>query len=257
MEAAGAALEVRLRTMLQEHLQEEWYARYYSAAGADRNDLRANRGAQFQSLALQLSLIRALCSIDLDLGSCTLLDVGCGSASGLYQFIRLGFTQRHVTGIDVRAAPISGARAAYPHARFVHGDASQMEFADAAFDVVSESTMFVSLTSDELRSRIASEMLRVCRPGGYLVLIDWRTPWPGNPNYKALTLREVARLFGVGKETDLVARRRGALIPPLGRLISHRAWPLYFLVSALAPPLAGQVVYVLKRRRPRASGTRE
>ena len=123
-----------------------------------------------------------------------------------------------------------------------------MEFADAAFDLVSESTMFVSLTSHELRTGIASEMLRVCRPGGYLVLIDWRTPWPGNSNYKAVTLREVRRLFGVGEKTDLVARRRGALVPPLGRLISHRAGPLYFLVSALAPALVGQVVYVLKRR---------
>lgn len=234
--------------MIQERLQEEWYARYYTAAGADRNDLRANPGTLFQVLAFELSLIRALSGIDLDLGSSTLLDVGCGSAAGLYQFIRLGFAQRHITGIDVRSAPIGVARAAYPHARFVKGDASRMEFADAAFDVVSESTMFVSLTSDKLRKAIASEMLRVCRPGGYLVLIDWRTPRPGNSNYKALTLREVRRLFGVGGQTDLVARRHGALVPPLGRLISHRAWPLYFLISALAPALVGQVVYVLKRR---------
>jgi SAM-dependent methyltransferase len=234
--------------MIQERLQEEWYARYYSASGAGRNDLRANPGTQFQALAFQLSLIRALASVDLDFASSTLLDVGCGSASGLYQYIRLGFTQSHVTGIDVRAAPIDGARAAYPRARFVHGDASKMDFADAAFDLVSESTMFVSLTSNDLRAAIASEMLRVCRPGGYIVLIDWRTPWPGNPNYKALTMSEVRRLFGVGDKTDIVARRRGALIPPLGRLLSHRAGPLYFLVSALAPALVGQVVYILKRR---------
>jgi SAM-dependent methyltransferase len=237
--------------MIQERLQEEWYARYYSAAGADRNDLRANPGTQFQALAFQLSLVRALSSVELDFRSSTLLDVGCGSAAGLYQYIRLGFAQRQITGIDVRATPIDSARAAYPHARFVHGDASKMGFADGAFDVVSESTMFVSLTSDELRASIASEMLRVCRPGGFLVLIDWRTPWPGNPNYKALTMREVRRLFGVGEKSELVARRRGALVPPLGRLISHRAWPFYFLISALAPALVGQVVYVLKRREQR------
>ena len=234
--------------MIQERLQEQWYARYYGYSGTDRNDLRGNPGTQFQVLAFQLSLIRALSSIDFDLKSSTLLDVGCGSAAGLYQFIRLGFAQHNITGIDVRAVPIDGARAAYPNANFVRGDASKMEFEDAAFDVVSESTMFVSLTSDDLRAAIASEMLRVCRPGGYLVLIDWRTPWPGNPNYKALTLREVRRLFEVGETTDLVARRRGALVPPLGRMISHRAWPLYFLVSALVPALVGQVVYVLKRR---------
>jgi ubiquinone/menaquinone biosynthesis C-methylase UbiE len=234
--------------MTQERTQEEWYARYYSAAGKDRNDLRGNPGTQFQALAIQLSMIRALASVDLDLPSSTLLDVGCGAAAGLYQYIRVGFAQRHVTGIDVRPAQIDTARAAYPHAQFLHGDASKMQLKDGAFDVVSESTMFVSLTSDKLRAAIASEMVRVCRPGGYLILVDWRTPWPGNPNYKALTLSEVRHLFGVNEKTDLVVRSRGALVPPLGRLLSHYASPLYFLVAALAPALVGQVVYVLKRR---------
>ncbi len=123
-----------------------------------------------------------------------------------------------------------------------------MEFEDNAFDVVSESTLFVSLISNELRAAIASEMLRVCRPGGYLVLTDWRTPRPGNPNYKALTRREVRRLFRVGDGTELVARSCGALIPPLGRFLSHRAWPFYFLIAAMAPAFVGQVVYLLKKR---------
>jgi ubiquinone/menaquinone biosynthesis C-methylase UbiE len=237
----------------QELRQDQWYARYYAASGADRNDLRANRGTHFQTLALELSLMRALSSVDLDFGSSTLLDVGCGSAGGLYQYVRLGFAQRNITGIDIRVAHIAHARTAYPHAHFVHGDACQMQFASGAFDMVSESTMFVALPSDSLRASIASEMLRVCRPGGYVVLIDWRTPWPGNPNYKALTMREVHRLFRLGVAADLIARRRGALVPPLGRAVSNYASPLYFLLSALLPALAGQVVYVIRKRKPSRS----
>jgi ubiquinone/menaquinone biosynthesis C-methylase UbiE len=55
-------------------------------------------------------------------------------------------------------------------------DASKMEFEDNAFDFISESTLFFSMISDDLRAAIASEMPRVCRPGGYLVFTDWRTP---------------------------------------------------------------------------------
>ncbi|MGA7239316.1 MAG: class I SAM-dependent methyltransferase [Bryobacteraceae bacterium] len=233
--------------MTQEELQQQWYARYYRALGSDRNDPRINAGARFQALAFEFSLIRALAHIDIDPARSTLLDVGCGSAAGLYQYIRLGFKQSNVTGLDVQASRIESARAACPHARFVHGDASNMEFEDSVFDVVSESTLFVSLISDELRTAIASEMLRVCRPGGYLVLTDWRTPRPGNPNYKALTRREVRRLFRVGDETELVARSCGALIPPLGRFVSRHAWPFYFLIAGMAPALVGQVVYLLQK----------
>ncbi len=234
--------------MTQEELQQQWYARYYRTLGSDRNDPRTNAGARFQALAFEFSLIRGLAHIDIDPARSTLLDVGCGSAAGLFQYIRLGFRQSNLTGIEVQASRIDGARAAYPHARFVQGDASNMEFEDNAFDVVSESTLFAPLVSDELRVGIASEMLRVCRPGGYFVLTDWRTPRLGNPNYKALTRREVRRLFRVGDETELVARSCGALIPPLGRFVSRFAWPFYFLIAAMAPALVGQVVYVLKKR---------
>jgi SAM-dependent methyltransferase len=234
--------------MTQEELQQHWYTRYYAALGSDRNDPRVNAGARFQALAIEFSLIRALAHIDIDPARSTLLDVGCGSVAGLYQYIRLGFKQFNITGVELQASRIDSARAAYSHARFVHGDASNMEFEDNAFDVVSESTLFVTLLSDERRAAIASEMLRVCRPGGYLVLTDWRTPRPGNPNYKALTLREVGRLFRVGDGTELVARSCGALIPPLGRFLSHHAWPFYFLIAAMVPALVGQVVYLLKNR---------
>jgi hypothetical protein len=69
--------------LVQERLQEEWYESYYNASGTDRNDIVAP-GAQFQALAFQLSLIRALSSVHLDPVTSSLLDVGCGSAAGLY-----------------------------------------------------------------------------------------------------------------------------------------------------------------------------
>ena len=39
--------------------QRSWYARYYGKAGANRNDLRLNRGVLFQTLASERPFVRA------------------------------------------------------------------------------------------------------------------------------------------------------------------------------------------------------
>jgi len=91
-------------------------------------------------------------------------------------------------------------------------------------------------------------MVRVCKPSGYFVLVDWWTPKPGDKNYKALTRKELNKLFLIGKYTELLSIHRGALVPPIGRLLSKYASFAYFLVAKCFPFLVGQVVYVLKKR---------
>jgi hypothetical protein len=90
-------------------------------------------------------------------------------------------------------------------------------------------------------------MLRVTKPGGFLVLADWRYGKPGNPNYRALSTERIRRLFAVGSETAIVKQYTGALVPPLGRFLSKRAPWSYFLVKAIIPWAAGQVTTVLQR----------
>jgi hypothetical protein len=46
--------------------------------------------------------------------------------------------------------------------------------------------MFATLTDDRVRSAIAAEMLRVCCPNGYLLLIDWRMQIYWSREHKAL-----------------------------------------------------------------------
>ena len=63
-----------------------------------------------------------------------------------------------------------------------------------------------------------------------------------------MTPRRIAALFDVGGETSVVARERGALIPPLGRFLSSRLPSLYFVVQGLLPFTVGQVTTVLQKR---------
>jgi len=231
----------------RERETQDWYRRYQARLGEDRNDLRTNPGVLFQTLALEGSMVRALAGLPLVPRGALVLDVGCGGGGDLYHLFRLGFRPGHVTGIDILRERIEDARELYPQSIFIQGDASAMELGDGSFDLVFESTMFATLPDDALCTRIAAEMVRVCKPGGHILLVDWRTPKLGDPNYKALTRRRLGNLFGVGLSTRLCGVHRGALVPPLGRFLSARLPSVYFLVSALCPFLVGQVAYVLRK----------
>lgn len=234
--------------MNREFETKQWYKRYYAQKGNYRNDLRRNSGVLFQALAMEASLIRASYVIEHNPAEASVLDVGCGGGGDIPQLIKLQYLPKNIVGIDIQAERIIEAKDKYPQVRFIHGDASHMELADNSFDLVFESTMFATLPDDTLSTNIAREMVRVCKPEGYLLLVDWWKPKPFDPNYKALTKKRLALLFKVGEDTEIVKICRGALVPPVGRFLSRWLPSMYFLVSALFPFLVGQVAYVLKKK---------
>jgi len=223
------------------------YSRYYDQHGADRNDLLGNPEVTFQTFAFDRANIRALQRMDLDRDAARILDVGCGSGAGLIPLLRLGFRQQQMRGVDISPERIEQAKKTLPLADFRCESADAMSYPDNDFDIVLESTMFVLLPSDEMARRIARDMVRVTKPGGYLMLIDWRYSKPGSDVYRAMSKKRVAELFDVGGATRLIARERGALVPPVGRALSKYAPSIYFLVQALLPPLVGQITTVLRK----------
>ena len=224
------------------------YERYYAKRGADRNDPLTNSGVTFQAFAFERANIRALQRLQLDRDNARVLDVGCGTGSSLLQFIKLGFLPQNLTGVDSGAERIEQARARFPNVEFRCESADRMSIPDSAFDLAFESTLFMMLTSEEIAQRIAREMLRVTRRGGYVMLADWRYAGPRSQDHRAMTSKRIASLFDVGDATTVVARERGALVPPLGRFLSRRAPSLYFIVQGLLPFTAGQVTTVLQKR---------
>lgn len=227
---------------------KDWYRRYYAKGGLERNDIRLNPGVLFQVLATEAAFIAALRKVEHNPGAAKVLDVGCGGGGNIFQLFRAGYFPENVCGIDIQKERLGAAKKLYPSVRFSPEDASKMSFQSGNFDLVFESTMFATLPDDKVREGIAAEMLRVCRSGGHLLLLDWRTHKPGDPNYKALTRREVQKLFRVGAETEIVGVYPGALVPPVGRFLSAHLPSLYFLVAAMLPFLVGQVAYLLKKR---------
>jgi SAM-dependent methyltransferase len=101
----------------------------------------------------------------------SLLDVACGSGQLSLIAARRGCK---VTGVDIASNSILAARgrAAADHiiARFDEGDAEALPYRDASFDVVTSLYGAMFAPRPEL---VASELVRVCRPGGTIAMGNW------------------------------------------------------------------------------------
>ena len=222
----------------------DWYEDYYSTKGDDRNDPLRNPGVLFQNLAFEKSIVEALRTIRLD-KSWKILDVGCGAGFSMLRLLSYGLEPDRLHGIDIADNRIARGRRRQPALNFTLGDATAMEFPSDSFDLAMESTMFVQITDDTMARGIAQEMIRVVKPGGYIMLTDWRYSF-GRKGYLAVSAARIQKL--VGDKVSVVCRKDGALLPPLGRALSRYLPSLYFPVCRLFPFLVGQVTVVLQRR---------
>ena len=100
-----------------------------------------------------------------------LLDVACGSGNLAIPAARAGAT---VTGVDIAPNLLEQARmraaAESLTIQFDEGDAENLPYADAAFDVVVSMFGAMFAPRPEL---VAAELVRVCRPGGRIALANW------------------------------------------------------------------------------------
>lgn len=126
----------------------------------------------FNEIARQvMSVSEALCqSVDPHAGQ-RVLDVACGSGNAALVAAR---RYCEVTGIDYVPALVERAKmratAEGVKIDFRVGDAQALPFPDASFDVVL-SVFGVMFAPDQKKA--ASELLRVCRPGGRIGLCSW------------------------------------------------------------------------------------
>jgi SAM-dependent methyltransferase len=116
------------------------------------------------------------------------LDVACGSGNTSLAAAR---RWADVTGIDLSPNLLEAARRRFEvegfPARFLEGDAERLPFTGAAFDVVLSSFGAIFAPDQE---RTAAELMRVCRPGGRIGMVNW-TPSSYGADLSALNARYV------------------------------------------------------------------
>lgn len=150
----------------------------------------------------------------------TVLDVACGPGLVVAAFARVA---RHVTGIDLTPAMIERARAlagerGLGNVTLTVGDAWPLPYPDAAFSVAVSRFAFHHFPEP---AAVLAEMVRVCRPGGRVVVADAAvSPDPAraaafnrmeklrDPSHvRAMPLAELTALFsGAGLPAPAVTR---------------------------------------------------
>ena len=100
-----------------------------------------------------------------------LLDVACGAGQLTIPAARKGI---RVTGLDLAANLVQQARARAAaeglQIQVDEGDAESLPYPDASFDAVMSLIGSMFAPRPEL---VAAEMLRVCRPGGTIIMGNW------------------------------------------------------------------------------------
>jgi ubiquinone/menaquinone biosynthesis C-methylase UbiE len=204
---------------------QEVYARRERTHGSHKDSAGRRRLLLERDIRLERSLADRF---DRPLSECRILDVGCGYGRVLSWCYERGARADNLFGIDLLTNRIKIARESYPAFTFTQGNAEQLPYPDAWFDLVMVFTVFSSILDDAMAERVARSIDRVLARRGAVVWYDLRYPNPWNPAVRAMTKSRIRRLF----PTFALDLESLSLLPVVAhRLGLHMDLPYHLLAS--------------------------
>ena len=150
---------------------------YLSEASAERYDYQVEvlfgGGAAAMRRQGLVPLRAALLEHQGGAGTARLLDIGCGTGEFLRE-VKRNYPRLSVTGIDLSAPylRVAGRRLGdWSRVRLLEAAAEAIPAPDASFDIVTALYLFHELPGN-VRQAAATEIRRVLKPGGTLILVD-------------------------------------------------------------------------------------
>jgi len=196
---------------------------------------------------LQSSVARLLSEVGWhDLAKLEFLDVGCGTGGWLRTLQEWGACPQHLHGVDLLTDRIEKARSLAARIDFQVSEGWPLPFQTGSVDFVSAFTVFSSILDADARLGLASEMQRVIRSPGLILLYDFRISHPRNPDTTGIRVAEVRRLFPGHR----IKRRSLTLAPPLHRPLARLSPLAAHLTEAVCPFLRTHCLYLLRRGQP-------
>lgn len=218
----------RAYELMEAHAGSRW-----SLANRGNQAILAERRAAFHRLLDRAGLV--------PLAGRRVLEVGSGTGTELAWLVSVGAEPALMHGVDLLPHRVEAARRAFPDIDFIAANAERLEFADATFDLVLALTVFSSILERGMAQGVASEIVRVVKPGGHLLWYDVRYDSVRNPNVKAVPRSMVHELFPTfeGRLETIT------LLPPLARRLGP-ATPIAYPMLSRVPPLRSHLVGLLR-----------
>lgn len=150
-------------------------------------DQFSKQSIPFTQVPGHLDAIETLVSMSSVKDSDVVLDVACGPGIVACEFAKVA---QHVTGIDVTPAMIDVAKKrqlelGLSNTSWKLGNAENLPFANDTFDVVTARYSFHHLLAPSVALQ---EMIRVCKPGGRVLVADVAMPENKSSRYDQLEL---------------------------------------------------------------------
>ena len=177
-----------------------------------------------------------------DLTTQNILDFGCGSGGELLNLKRYGAQTETIFGVDLLSSRIRVARQRHHQATLAQADGRSLPFRSEAFDLVLQFTVFTSILDMAIKNCLAAEILRVLKPGGYLIWYDFWADNPRNPQVKGIRPAEIKQLFP-NCQFDF---QRVTLAPPLARRVVPVSWIAAELLNLIPALLTHYLVVIQK-----------
>lgn len=176
-----------------------------------------------------------------------ILDLAAGTGSSSEPLAAAG---ADVIPADFSEGMLAAGRKVRPHLPFTKADALNLPFADGEFDVA---TISFGLRNTQKTAKALAEMLRVVKPGGFLVVTEFSSPTFGPfrtiyTNYLMKALPAIARKTSSNPDAYIYLAESIRAWPDqkaLAAQISAAGW-----VDVSWKNLTGGVVAVHKARKP-------
>lgn len=208
---------------------DRYYQKFHQTSQATSRYAPTNPGHLFMVQQRQRATFHLFRQAEIEsLSDLRILEIGCGTGGVLAEYLPHSYYPGSLHGIELLDWRIAIAKERFPHLPLLCADGQQLPYADQSFDLVLQYTVFTSILDEDIKRRLAQEMVRVTAPGGAILWYDfWINPF--NRHVKGIRPAEIRALFPDARFT----LQRVTLAPPITRLLAPRSWLACYLIEQL------------------------
>jgi SAM-dependent methyltransferase len=171
-----------------------------------------------------------------------IFEAGAGLGYNLRQFTQWGAHPGDIAAIEIDRERVDYTRAHTPGTRIHLGSAEQIPEGDREFDICVAFRLFSSLHNEDMSEGIASEMFRITKPGGLIVVYDIRRKSIRTRDIQAVEADDVRRWFPKCR-----ARTQHLSLGTKTAALAGKVGPAAYGLLALFPPLLTHSLHVMRR----------